>query len=179
MTDKEILDLLKVDKNVDRAFACIVKTYSKKMYWHIRRIVNDHDDANDIVQNAMIKTWKGLSNFKGDAQLYTWLYRIATNEAITFLNSNKKRATMQLQNPDYELSQSITAEPWMDGDAASKKLERAIDALPMKQKQVFVMRYYDEMKYEEMEQLLGTSAGALKASYHHAVKKIENYLKED
>lgn len=176
MTDREILDLFRSEKTRDKAFTGLVQVYSKKLYWHIRRMVTDHDDANDVVQNAMIKIWKGLPAFKEDSALYTWLYRIATNEAITFLNSNKKRAHINSQVEAESSSGSLKAEAWLDSETVTKKLQQAIEALPDKQKQVFILRYYDEMKYEEMEAVLGTSSGALKASYHHAVKKIMLFM---
>ncbi len=145
----------------------------------MRRMITDHDDANDVVQNCFIKIWKGLPQFREDSQLYTWLYRIATNEAITFMNDRhrKRVVPLVLQNEDVGSGQQAD-EPWFDSDDVQRNLQAAIDTLPNKQKQVFVLRYYDEMKYEEMEAVLGTSTGALKASYHHAVKKIENYLRQ-
>ncbi|MBC8047600.1 MAG: RNA polymerase sigma factor [Fimbriimonadaceae bacterium] len=179
MTDQEILQLFRNNSTRDKAFSELVKVYSKKLYWHVRRMVTDHDDANDVVQNAFIKIWKGLPNFKEESALYTWLYRIASNEAITFINLNKKRSSVQLATAEYDLGETIQDEVWMDSEAAIKKLQLAIEALPDKQRQVFVMRYYDEMKYEEMQAILGTSVGALKASFHHAVKKVENFLTVD
>lgn len=148
----------------------------------MRRMVSDHDDANDIVQNCFIKAWKGLANFREDSKLYTWLYRIATNEAITFLNDRQRKLVVPIsageENYESGYGSQLQNEPWFDSEEVQKNLQAAIDSLPAKQKQVFVMRYYDEMKYEEMEEVLGTSMGALKASFHHAVKKIENYLRQ-
>lgn len=176
MSDKEILLQFQHATTREKAFSQLVHTYSKKIYWHVRRMVADHDDANDVVQNAFIKIWKGLPNFKGDSALYTWIYRIATNEAITFLNNRKKNQNVSIDDVPVLASAAIHAEAPLDGDAIAGKLEAAVNSLPAKQKQVFVMRYYDEMKYEEMEAVLGTSVGALKASFHHAVKKIESFL---
>lgn len=148
----------------------------------MRRMVADHDDANDIVQNCFIKAWKGLGNFREDSKLYTWLYRIATNEAITFMNDRHRKQVVSIgdiaENEEMPFAGQAQNEPWLDGEEVQKHLREAIETLPVKQKQVFVMRYYDEMKYEEMEEVLGTSMGALKASFHHAVKKIENYLRQ-
>lgn len=156
----------------------MVSAYSKKIYWHVRRMVTDHDDANDVVQNCFIKAWKGLHHFKGESQLYTWLYRIATNEAITFMNDKYRRNSIAIDgDADGHLSR-MKEDVWFDGNDVQLQLQTAIDTLPDKQKQVFVMRYFEEMKYEEMEQVLGTSVGALKASFHHAVKKIETFLKQ-
>ncbi|MFN0276436.1 MAG: RNA polymerase sigma factor [Chitinophagales bacterium] len=179
MSDKEILQHFRNESTRDRAFSELVKVYSKKLYWHVRRMVTDHEDTNDIVQNAFIKIWKGLPNFKEESALYTWLYRIATNEAITFLNNRKKMQSIALENAPVLAGGIVHAEAAPDGEAIANKLQHAIESLPAKQKQVFVMRYYDEMKYEDMEELLGTSVGALKASFHHAVKKIESFLTGD
>jgi RNA polymerase sigma-70 factor (ECF subfamily) len=176
MTDKEIIHLFKSESTREKAFTGLVKMYSEKLYWHVRRMVTEHEDANDIVQNAFIKIWKGLSGFKEESQLYTWLYRIATNEAITFINKNKKKQTTSLDHVMDSPAYITQNEHNTDSDVIAGKLQHAIDTLPAKQKQVFVMRYYDEMKYEDMEAVLGTSVGALKASFHHAVKKIESFL---
>lgn len=156
----------------------MVSAYSKKIYWHVRRMVTDHDDANDVVQNCFIKAWKGLHHFKGESQLYTWLYRIATNEAITFMNDKYRRNSIAIDGAADDHLSRMKEDVWFDGNDMQLQLQTAIDTLPDKQKQVFVMRYFEEMKYEEMEQVLGTSVGALKASFHHAVKKIETFLKQ-
>jgi len=181
MTDKEIIALCRNEQTLEQGFTCLVSVYTKKIYWHIRRMIPDHDDANDVVQNCFIKVWKGISNFREDSKLYTWLYRIATNEAITFMNDRHRKQVVPMTTPgtdDNDHTQRISDEPWLDMEAVQKNLQAAIDTLPDKQKQVFVMRYFDELKYEDMEEILGTSQGALKASFHHAVKKIEHYLKQ-
>ena len=146
------------------------------MYWHVRKIVLDHDDADDVLQNTFIKAWKALDNFKEEAQLYTWLYRIATNEALGFLRQ-KKRVDIQSIHPiEHQLSKSLESDVYFKGNDLELKLQQAILTLPEKQRLVFNMKYYDDMKYEEMSDVLGTSVGALKASFHLAVKKIESYL---
>ncbi len=161
----------------EAAFTSIIKKYQERLYWHIRRMVVDHDDANDVLQNVFIRVWNGLENFRQDAQLYTWLYRIATNECLTFLEGQKKRAAVSLSDVETGLSNKIKADKDFDANKLEWKLQLAIQQLPDKQKLVFGLRYYDEMPYEHMSQVLGTSEGALKASYHHAVKKIEDYIK--
>ena len=145
----------------------------QKLYYHIRRYVSNHEDANDILQNTCIKVWNAIDNFRGESGLYTWLYRIAGNEAITFLNKNKKRNEVDIEQTTANYR---SAADTIDGDEMTLKLERAIAKLPDKQKQVFIMRYYDELPYEKMAEISETSVGALKASYHHAVKKIEEIL---
>ena len=146
------------------------------MYWHIRRMVVEHEDANDVLQNMFIKVWKSLENFREDSQLYTWLYRIATNESLTFLQQQKKRSSLSLSDDESTLSNRIKADEHFDANKLEWKLQLAIQKLPEKQRAVFNLRYYDEMPYEEMSRVLETSEGALKASYHHAVKKIEDYI---
>ncbi len=177
MTDKEIVQLCLNATTREQGYKQLVAMYSKKLYWHIRRMVTSHDDANDVVQNCFIKIWKGLPNYREESKLYTWLYRIASNEAITFINEKYRRSSIAIDNDVENYTANLKSDPWFDGDETQMQLQYAIDSLPDKQKQVFVMRYYDEMKYEEMEAVLGTSTGALKASYHHAAKKIETYLK--
>ncbi|MBN8692901.1 MAG: RNA polymerase sigma factor [Bacteroidetes bacterium] len=154
----------------------LIEKYQQKIYWQIRKIVIDHDDADDVMQNTFIKVWKGLENFKEESQLFTWLYRIATNESLTFLRQKQKRNTVSLEPIEYQLSQTLESDEYFKGDAIQLKLQQAILSLPEKQRVVFNMRYYDEMPYEQMSEVLETSVGALKASYHHAAKKIEEYL---
>ncbi|CAN5563642.1 RNA polymerase sigma factor [soil metagenome] len=158
------------------AFNLLVKKYQQKIYYHIRRIVVDHDDANDLVQNTFIKVWHHLDQFREDSQLYTWLYRIATNESLGFLKQKKKRFFLPLVDVEKELYNKLTHSVSIDGDQLELKLQQAILSLPEKQRLVFNLRYYDEMKYEEMSEVLGTSVGALKASYHHAVNKVEKFI---
>ncbi len=174
--DIELLQQFKNDATKERAFTAILKKYQEKLYWHIRRMVVEHEDANDVLQNMFVKAWKGLANFREDSQLYTWLYRIATNESLTFLEQQKKRSTVSMSDDDRGLSNSVKADTNFDGDKLEWKLQIAIQKLPEKQKAVFNLRYYDEMPYAEMSTVLETSEGALKASYHHAVKKIEEYI---
>jgi RNA polymerase sigma factor (sigma-70 family) len=175
-SDIELLQQFKIDATKERAFTAILKKYQEKLYWHIRRMVVEHEDANDVLQNMFVKAWKGLENFREDSQLYTWLYRIATNESLTFLTQQKKRSTVSLSEDDNGLSNSVKADTNFDGNKLEWKLQLAVQKLPEKQKAVFNLRYYDEMPYAEMSTVLETSEGALKASYHHAVKKIEEYI---
>ena len=174
--DKELLFLFKTEATREPAFTRIIKKYQEKLYWHIRRMVVDHEDANDVLQNMFIKVWKNLDNFREDSQLYTWLYRIATNESLTFLDQQKKRQSVSLSDEENNLSNRLQADKDFDGNKLEWKLQLAIQQLPEKQKAVFNLRYFDEMPYQEMSKVLETSEGALKASYHHAVKKIEDYI---
>jgi RNA polymerase sigma factor (sigma-70 family) len=174
--DSELLTLFKSPETKEKAFTQIMKKYQEKIYWHIRRMVIDHDDADDVVQNTFVKAWKGLENFREDAQLYTWLYRIATNESLTFIEQKKKKSAISLNDIEQGLSNQVRASEDFDGQKAEWKLQLAIQQLPEKQRAVFNLRYYDEMPYEEMSQVLETSVGALKASYHHASKKIEEFI---
>ena len=174
--DKELLFQFKNEATRETAFTRIIKKYQEKLYWHIRRMVVEHEDANDVLQNMFIKVWKSLDNFREDSQLYTWLYRIATNESLTFLQQQKKRSSISLSDDENPLSNRIKADEHFDANKLEWKLQLAIQKLPEKQRAVFNLRYYDEMPYEEMSRVLETSEGALKASYHHAVKKIEEYI---
>jgi RNA polymerase sigma-70 factor (ECF subfamily) len=178
LEDSELLFQFKQpsSKEKELAFTGIVKKYQEKLYWHIRRMVVDHDDANDVLQNAFIKVWKGLANFREDSQLYTWLYRVATNECLTFLDQQKKRASVSLSEDENGLSNKVKADENFDSSKLEWKLQLAIQQLPERQRLVFNLRYFDEMPYEEMSRILETSEGALKASYHHAAKKIEDFL---
>ncbi|MBX9782027.1 MAG: sigma-70 family RNA polymerase sigma factor [Chitinophagaceae bacterium] len=175
--DKELLLQFRDAATKERAFTRIIKKYQEKLYWHIRRMVIEHEDANDVLQNMFIKVWNGLENFREDSQLYTWLYRIATNESLTFLEQQKKRAAVSIDGSvETGLSNTIKADKHFDANRLEWKLQVAIQQLPEKQRVVFNLRYYDEMPYEEMSRVLETSEGALKASYHHAVKKIEDFI---
>jgi RNA polymerase sigma factor (sigma-70 family) len=178
-SDDKLLTMFRDESSRNYAYNLIVRKYQERVYWHIRRILINHEDADDVTQNTLIKAWKGLHKFKEESQLYTWLYRIATNESITFLNKKKKRFFVSINDIEHELSQSLESDDQYSGDEIQLTLQKAILTLPEKQRLVFNMRYYDEMKYDEIAEVLGTSVGALKASYHHAVKKIENYIKED
>src|SRR5580658_9540507 len=175
-TDTELLLQFRDPETKEKAFTSIIKKYQEKLYWHVRRMVVDHDDANDVLQNMFIRVWNALGNFREDSQLYTWLYRIATNECLTFLEQQKKRASVSLDEMESGLSNKIKADSNFDANKLEWKLQLAIQQLPEKQRAVFTLRYYDEMPYEEMSRVLETSEGALKASYHHAAKKIEEYI---
>lgn len=175
--DSEILKKFTQESTRNEAFNLLLSKYQQKIYWHIRRIVINHDDADDVVQETFIKVWKSLANFRSDSQLYTWLYRIATNESITFLNRKKLRNGISLdETSGYELAETLADSPYFDGDKAQMKLQKALLTLPEKQRLVFNMKYFDDLKYEEISEILGTSVGGLKASFHIAVKKIEDYL---
>ncbi|MDR2691631.1 MAG: RNA polymerase sigma factor [Dysgonamonadaceae bacterium] len=179
--EEEILKQLKnVDPNLQKkAFEQIVSFYSDKLYRQIRKIVLSHDDANDLLQDTFIKAWMNIDLFRGDAKLSSWLYRIAFNESITFINKQRAQNKICLDNKDAFPVEKLESDEYFDGDALQLKLQEAIFKLPEKQKLVFNMRYYDEMTYEEISEIVGTSVGALKASYHHAVKKIESFLNPD
>lgn len=176
LNDIELLEQFKNEATKERAFTAILKKYQEKLYWHIRRMVVEHEDANDVLQNMFVKAWKGLENFREDSQLYTWLYRIATNESLTFLEQQKRRSTISMSDEDTGMNNKLKADDNFDGNKAEWKLQMAVQKLPEKQKAVFNLRYYEEMPYNEMSKVLDTSEGALKASYHHAVKKIEEYI---
>jgi RNA polymerase sigma factor (sigma-70 family) len=176
-SDEQLLDLFHNSDNPNYAFNLLIKKYQEKVYWHVRRLVIDHEDTNDIVQDVFVKAWKNLDRFRAESGLFTWLYRIATNEALTFLNSKKRRFFIPWHDLENILTQKLEADTHFSGNEIQKKLQKAILSLPEKQRIVFNMRYYDELKYEEMSKILGTSEGALKASYHHAVKKVEEYVK--
>jgi RNA polymerase sigma factor (sigma-70 family) len=175
-TDSQLLQEFRDPVTRETAFTAILKKYQERLYWHIRRMVVDHEDTNDILQNVFIKSWKGLDNFREDSQLYTWLYRIATNECLTFIENQKKKKSISYDEHEEILSNKIKADENFDARKLEWKLQLAIQKLPEKQRLVFTLRYYDEMPYEEMSRILGTSEGALKASYHHAAKKIEEFI---
>ncbi|MCE3258608.1 MAG: sigma-70 family polymerase sigma factor [Bacteroidetes bacterium] len=174
--DKVILELYKDEKTRNTALTHLISKYQKSLYWHIRKIVIDHDDSDDVLQNTFIKIWKGLENFREESQLYTWMYRIATNEALTLLRQKQKAQTTSIHPIEYQLSKSLESDNYFKGDEIQLKLQQAILTLPEKQRIVFNMRYYDETPYEKMSEILETSVGALKASYHIAAKKIEEFL---
>jgi RNA polymerase sigma factor (sigma-70 family) len=172
MQDAELLQEFRNPPTKEKAFTAIIKKYQEKLYWHIRRMVVEHEDANDVLQNVFIRVWNGLENFREDSQLYTWLYRIGTNECLTFLEQKKRKSAVSLSDVEGHLSNSIKADKHFDPNKLEWKLQLAMQQLPDKQRIVFNLRYYDEMPYEEMSKVLETSEGALKASYHHAVKKM-------
>lgn len=177
--DREILEGIKIPGKEEVAFNQLLQKYQERLYWHIRKIVIGHDDTDDVLQNTMIKVWKSLPSFRADSGLFTWLYRIATNEALTFLKQKKKRAFAPWVDVEHKISETLESDPWFNGDEIQLKLQQAILKLPDKQRIVFNMKYFDEVKYEDMSVILKTSVGALKASYHHAVKKIEAMLGDD
>lgn len=177
LSDREILDQFSNPETRNYAFNLLVSQYQKRLYWHIRKMVIDHDDTDDILQNVFIKAFNGLANFREDSKIFTWLYRIATNECITFLNSKKKRFFIPMVDVENQLSQNLENDSYFNGDRIQMRLQQAILTLPEKQRLVFNMKYFEDMKYDDMSEILGTSVGALKASYHHAVKKIEEFMK--
>lgn len=178
--DETLRGLRSGDPSVQKkAFEQVVNYYSEKLYWQIRKMVLSHEDANDLLQNTFIKAWMNIELFRGDAKLSTWLYKIAVNESITFLNKQRNQNQMSIDDANVHLVEKLETDPYFDGDAAQLKLQKAIITLPEKQRAVFNMRYFDELPYDEISEIMGTSVGALKASYHHAVKKVEDFLSKD
>lgn len=180
MTDEtQLLEQLKSENQKDKAFRALISLYKERLYWHIRNIVKSHDDTDDVLQNTFIKVYKNIHNFKGDSKLFSWLYRIATNESITFINKNAKRLQVTSEEVQQLAINNLTSDVYFEGDAIQLKLQKAIATLPEKQRLVFNMKYFEDIKYKDMADILQTSEGALKASYHIAVKKIEAYLTKD
>ncbi len=177
--EREVLALLQEEDTQRRGFEMVVSQYSEQLYWQIRRMVLSHEDANDLLQNTFIKAWTNINYFRGEAKLSTWLYRIALNECLTFLNKQRATATLSLDDPEANVLDKLESDPYFSGDKMQKALQKALLSLPEKQRMVFNLKYYQEMKYEEMSEIFGTSVGALKASYHHAVKKIEKLLADE
>jgi len=175
LTDVQLLELIELNK--ESGFRSLMHQYQEQTYWHIRRMVTTHEDADDVVQNTFIKVFKNLDKFKGDSKLYTWIYRIATNESLTYLKNRKKRHSESIDETENNIENKLVADAYFDGDSIQLLLQKAIIGLPDKQKAVFNLRYYEEMPYRDMSEILETSVGALKASYHHAVKKIEEFIK--
>ena len=175
--EKELLLQLRSPRTADRAFENLVRLYQEPLYWHIRKMVKDHDEADDVLQTTFIKAWKNIDKFRGESKLKTWLFRIATNECLTFLNRQKRRSYTELADIQDDLSHSTQSMDTLSGEDIQAKLRAAIDTLPQKQKLVFNMKYFEELKYQEIQAVLGGSVGSLKASFHHAVKKIEVFLK--
>lgn len=174
--DQELIASFRLEGARAAAFTALVRKYQERLYWHIRRMVVVHEDTDDVLQNVFIKVWKGLEGFREESNLYTWLYRIATNETLTWIESQKRRATVPMDGNEAFFENRLLAQRDHDPNKIEWKLQQAIAKLPEKQRIVFNLRYYDEMPYDEMSQVLDTSAGALKASYHHAVKKVEDHL---
>ena len=179
LNEKELIANLKSEASREQAFQLLVKTYQQRLYWHIRKIVMNHDDTDDILQNVFIKVWKNIESFREDSSLFTWLFRIATNESLSHLQKQKRHSLVSINEVGEYLTESLESDVYFEGDEIQRKFQLAILQLPNKQRIVFNMKYFDEMKYEEISLILKTSVGALKASYHFAVKKIEEFLKED
>jgi RNA polymerase sigma-70 factor (ECF subfamily) len=175
-TEHKILSLLSTSDAYERGFSLLVKTYQERLYWHIRGMVGQHDDADELLQKTFIKVFKGIEGFQRNSKLYTWLYRIATNESLSFLAKKQKNHLESIDDMENTKLQSLSADAFVDNSLAEKLLAEAIALLPDKQKQVFLLRYYDELSYHDISEICGTSVGALKASYHHAAQKIENYI---
>ncbi len=179
MTDQELVTLLQNPDSRENAFRVLVSLYKERLYWLIRKIVITHDDTDDVLQNTFIKIYRNINNFKGDSQLFTWIYRIATNESLNFLKTQSTRQHKTSESLQKSLVNQLQADVYFEGDDIQLKLQKAIAQLPEKQKLIFNMRYFDEIKFKDISQILGTSEGALKASYHIAVKKIEKLLSSD
>lgn len=177
--EKEFIQELLNPKTQNVAFQKLLHDYQRPLYNQIRNIVLNHDDADDVLQNTFVKVFQHLKDFKGDSKLFSWMYRIATNEAITFINQKAKKNRTTSEALQTKIVDNLKADDYFDGSEIHIKLQKAIVLLPEKQQLVFKMRYYEEIKYEDMSEILGTSVGALKASYHHAVKKIEEFMKAD
>lgn len=177
--EKDLVNKLLEPKTREAAFRKLVDSFGQQLYWQIRKIVISHHDANDVLQNVFIKVWQNLNSFRGDAKLTTWLYRIAVNESLTFLSKERAKHNISIDDEDVFLLSSLESDAYFDGGEAEKELQKAILTLPDKQRLVFNMKYFDDMKYSEISEILETSEGALKASYHHAVKKIEEYFSKD
>jgi len=179
LEDKELLSRIRNAETRNYGFNMLVRTYQQRVYWLVRKMVIDHDDANDLTQDIFVKVHKAIDNFREDSQLYTWIYRIATNECLSFLSKKRRRFFLPLEDVSRELSSKIDTSSHVGGDEIQKKLQKALLTLPDKQRLVFNMKYFDDMPYEDIAEITGTSVGALKASFHHAVKKIENYFEND
>ena len=176
--EQEVIALLKIPERQHEAFKRIVEAYSEQLYWQIRRMVLSHDDANDILQNTFVKAWTNIDYFRGDAKISTWLYRIALNECLTFINKKQQQNPQSIDETDTDLLNKLESDSYFDGDKLQTDFLKAVHNLPEKQQIIFNLKYFKEMKYEEISEIMGTSIGALKASYHHAVKKIEAYLEK-
>lgn len=175
--DKDILDIYKEGGKEEYAFNLLTRKYSERLYWHIRKLVGSHEESNDLLQETLIKVWKYLPSFREESKLYTWLYRIATNETLTYLKKEKLKNFLSLSSYEQQIENKIEADPYFNGDALQMQLQKAISKLPPKQRTIFNLRYFNEMKYEDIVEILGGSVGSHKASYHHAHSKVEEYLK--
>ncbi len=179
LDDKEIIELYRQEGKREYAFNLLVRKYSERLYWHIRKLTCSHDDANDLLQNILVKVWEHLPDFREESKLYTWLYRIATNETLTFLKRKRIGSLLSLSNYDKTLENKLQSDPYFNGDKLQYALQREIIKLPDKQRAVFTLRYFQELKYEEISEIMDTSVGALKASYHHAYQKIKTALQNE
>lgn len=179
IAEETLIKELKAKETQSTAFETLVSNYKERLYWHIRRIVLNHDDADDVLQNTFIKVYRNIEGFKGESKLFSWMYRIATNEALSFLK--QKSLKLRVTDGEYQerMVQNLQSDVYFEGDEIQLKLQKAIATLPEKQKLIFNMKYFEELKYAEISEILDTSVGGLKASYHLAVKKIESFLKED
>ncbi|MCF8379340.1 MAG: RNA polymerase sigma factor [Bacteroidales bacterium] len=178
-SEQELIQLFSVEESREKAFNILVQSYQERLYWHIRKIVISHEDADDVLQNTFIKVWQNLSSFRQESQIYTWLYKIATNESLNFIRKRKNEKMQSWEEYGNSISENLLDDNQYKGNEIQRKLQEAILTLPEKQRLVFNMKYFDEIKYEEMALILDTSVGALKASYHHAVKKIKTYFEVD
>lgn len=174
--ERQIIALILNPDTREESFKLLLKKYQQRIYWHIRKMVIDHDDADDLTQDTFIKVWTALPNFRGDSRLFTWIYRIATNECLNFLDRKKRKGTVPLEDDESHLARKLESSSYIDGTEIQLKLQKAILTLPEKQRLVFNMKYFDDVTYEEMSEILGTSVGALKSSYHFAVKKLESFF---
>ncbi|MEQ9466513.1 MAG: RNA polymerase sigma factor [Ekhidna sp.] len=174
-----IIEKIRLEETRNYGFNLLVREYQERIYWHVRKMVIDHDDADDLVQEIFVKVWKNLGQFREDSRLYTWIYRIATNECLNFLRKKKKRFFIPIHDLEGELTQKLTSQVEPSGDEVQMKLQKALLKLPDKQRMVFNMKYFDDMKFSDIAEITGTSVGALKANYHHAVKKIEDFINTD
>ncbi|WP_462249159.1 RNA polymerase sigma factor [Ekhidna sp.] len=174
-----IIEKIRKEETRNYGFNLLVREYQERVYWHVRKMVIDHDDADDLVQEILVKVWHNLSKFREDSKLYTWIYRIATNECLNFLKKKKRRFFLPIHDLEGELTEKLTSSVELSGDEVQLKLQKSLLKLPDKQRMVFNMKYFDDMKFTEIAEITGTSVGALKANYHHAVKKIEDFLNED
>lgn len=174
--ESQLIQQLKDERTQEIAFRELMSQYKERLYWHIRKMVISHDDTDDVLQNTFVKVYRNIANFKAESKLYSWMYRIATNEAITFINKRAKERKVDISDMQYQLAENLESDVYFDGNEIQLKLQKAVARLPQKQQLVFNMKYFDDLKYKEISEILETSVGSLKASYHHAVKKIENIL---
>jgi RNA polymerase sigma-70 factor, ECF subfamily len=176
ISDERLLEMIQNPGHWENGFRLLMEKYQERLYWQARRMVQNHDDANDVIQNTFIKVYKNIGGFEGKSKLITWLIKIVTNESITFLNKKKRNQSTPLDNGERSLTNNLESDPYFEGSEVQRRLQEAIATLPEKQKLVFNLRYFDEMSYADMSEIVGTSEGALKASFHHAVKKIESFI---